>query len=97
MTTHELEPTPTQIQVERIPGFGTAGWSTMPESYWGIAELQSFTRKPSGHCYLDLLESEQGREVAKVRATLFPSVAGKSRTVAAFDFLPALKGGDSYS
>lgn len=60
MTTHELAPTPTQIQVERIPGFGTAGRSTMPESYWGIAELQSFTRKPSGHCYLDLLESEQG-------------------------------------
>lgn len=50
---------------------------TLPESCWVVAELTAFTRRPNGHCYLDLLESERGREIAKTRATLFAAAAGK--------------------
>lgn len=49
----------------------------MPDSCWVVAELSDFKRRPNGHCYMDILESRDGTEVAKARCTMFANVAGK--------------------
>jgi len=49
----------------------------MPDECWIVAELTEFKRRQNGHVYMDLLEAENGREVAKARATMFGNVAGK--------------------
>lgn len=45
--------------------------AALPGSAWVIAELSSIKISPRGHVYLDLIESDQGREVAKARAIMF--------------------------
>jgi exodeoxyribonuclease VII large subunit len=49
----------------------------MPDSVWVVAELSDFKRRSNGHVYMDLLEAENGKEVAKAKATMFATVAGK--------------------
>lgn len=49
----------------------------MPDSVWVVAELSDFKRRSNGHVYMDLIESEDGKEVAKAKATMFATVAGK--------------------
>lgn len=49
----------------------------MPDSVWVVAELSDFKRRSNGHVYMDLLEAENGTEVAKAKATMFATVAGK--------------------
>ena len=49
--------------------------AALPDSCWVVAELASIKNSPKGHVYLDLVDSEAGREVAKVRAMMFSHVA----------------------
>ncbi|MCV4286474.1 exodeoxyribonuclease VII large subunit [Pseudomonas capsici] len=42
---------------------------------WVIAELSEFNIRANGHCYLSLIESVDGKEVAKCNATMFANVA----------------------
>lgn len=49
----------------------------MPDSVWVVAELSDFKRRSNGHVYMDLIESEDGKEVAKAKATMFSTVSGK--------------------
>lgn len=51
--------------------------AAVPDSSWVVAELSDFKRRPNGHCYMDILESSGGAEVAKARCTMFANVAGK--------------------
>ncbi|MBH8612313.1 exodeoxyribonuclease VII large subunit, partial [Pseudomonas mohnii] len=51
--------------------------AAVPDSCWVVAELSDFKRRPNGHCYMDILESREGAEVAKARCTMFANVAGK--------------------
>ena len=51
--------------------------AAVPDSSWVVAELSDFKRRPNGHCYMDILESSGGAEVAKARGTMFANVAGK--------------------
>lgn len=51
--------------------------AAVPDSSWVVAELSDFKRRPNGHCYMDILESREGTEVAKARCTMFANVAGK--------------------
>ncbi|WP_256657396.1 exodeoxyribonuclease VII large subunit [Pseudomonas sp. 2FE] len=51
--------------------------AAVPDSSWVVAELSDFKRRPNGHCYMDILESRDGSEVAKARCTMFANVAGK--------------------
>lgn len=51
--------------------------AAVPDSSWLVAELSDFKRRPNGHCYMDILESREGAEVAKARCTMFSNVAGK--------------------
>lgn len=44
-----------------------------PDRIWVRAEISSLSRKPNGHCYLELSESARGGVVAKVRATIWAS------------------------
>ena len=49
----------------------------MPDSCWVIAELSDFKLRANGHVYMDILESEAGKEVAKAKVTMFANLAGK--------------------
>jgi len=49
----------------------------MPDSTWVIAELSDFKLRSNGHVYMDILESDGGKEVAKASVTMFSTVAGK--------------------
>lgn len=51
--------------------------AAMPDSCWVVAELSDFKRRPNGHCFMDILESRDGSEVAKARCSMFANVAGK--------------------
>ncbi len=41
------------------------------ESSWVVAELADVKHSPKGHAYFDLIETDDGREVAKCRCTMF--------------------------
>jgi len=49
--------------------------AALPSSSWVVAELSSIKDSPKGHVYLDLLDSENGKEIAKARAMMFGPVA----------------------
>ena len=51
--------------------------AAVPDSCWVVAELSDFKRRPNGHCYMDILESREGAEVAKARCTMFAKVGDK--------------------
>lgn len=45
---------------------------SMPDSYWVKAEISEMTVNRSGHCYLDLVETDSGNAItARVRATIW--------------------------
>lgn len=48
------------------------------DAIWIIAEVNSFNRNNfSGHCYLELVQNEAGKILAKTNATLFAGVANR--------------------
>ena len=49
----------------------------LPDSCWVVAELSDFKLRANGHAYLEILEFDEGKEVAKAKATMFSSVAGR--------------------
>ena len=49
--------------------------AALPGSSWVVAELSSIKGSPKGHVYLDVLDSENGQEIAKARALMFAPVA----------------------
>jgi len=49
----------------------------MPDSTWIVAELSDFKRRANGHVYMDIIESQDGKEVAKTRVAMFATVSGK--------------------
>ena len=44
-----------------------------PESVWVKAEIAAVQVRMNGHCYLDLVQSEDGRQLAKVKAVIWKS------------------------
>ncbi len=44
-----------------------------PDRFWVKAEIASLSVKGAGHCYLDLVQSEKGAVVARVRAIIWSS------------------------
>ena len=44
-----------------------------PESIWVKAEIAAVQVRMNGHCYLDLVQSEDGRQLAKVKAVIWKS------------------------
>ena len=44
-----------------------------PESVWVKAEIAAVQARMNGHCYLDLVQSENGRQLAKVKAVIWKS------------------------
>lgn len=44
-----------------------------PDRIWVKAEIASLSVKSSGHCYMDLVQSEKGRVVAQMRAVIWKS------------------------
>ncbi|MEJ2006127.1 MAG: exodeoxyribonuclease VII large subunit, partial [Cyclobacteriaceae bacterium] len=40
-------------------------------SYWVIAEVAELRMNQKGHCYLDLIEKEDERLAARIRATIW--------------------------
>ncbi|MBR6457131.1 MAG: exodeoxyribonuclease VII large subunit [Bacteroidales bacterium] len=44
-----------------------------PESVWVKAEIAAVQTRMNGHCYLDLVQSEGGRQLAKVKAVIWKS------------------------
>ena len=49
--------------------------AALPGNSWIVAELSSFKITPKGHTYLDIIDSEDGKEIAKARATMFAPIA----------------------
>jgi len=49
----------------------------MPDSTWVVAELSDFKRRSNGHVYMDIIESQDGKEVAKTRVAMFATVSGR--------------------
>ena len=47
-----------------------------PDRIWVKAEIASLSRKPNGHCYLELSQSEPGGLVARTRAVIWASRFG---------------------
>lgn len=45
--------------------------SEFPDRIWVKAEISGINRKPNGHCYLELSQSENGALVAKARAVIW--------------------------
>ena len=60
-----------------------------PDKIWVKAEIASVSVKSGGHCYLDLVQSEKGRVVAKANAVIWSSyyhlLNAKFRSVAEKD------------
>ncbi len=46
---------------------------SFPDKIWIKAEISGISRKPNGHCYLELSQSERGSLVAKSRAVIWAS------------------------
>ena len=44
---------------------------TFPDRYWVKGEISSWNPRANGHCYLNLTETEQGRQVADIRAMIW--------------------------
>lgn len=44
-----------------------------PEKLWVKAEIASVQARMNGHCYMDLVQSEEGRQLAKVKAVIWRS------------------------
>ena len=44
-----------------------------PEKVWVKAEIAAVQARMNGHCYLDLVQSEEGRQLAKVKAVIWKS------------------------
>jgi exodeoxyribonuclease VII large subunit len=44
-----------------------------PESVWVKAEIAAVQTRMNGHCYMDLVQSEDGRQLAKVKAVIWKS------------------------
>ncbi|MBO4466172.1 MAG: exodeoxyribonuclease VII large subunit [Bacteroidales bacterium] len=44
-----------------------------PETVWVKAEIAAVQARMNGHCYLDLVQSEDGRQLAKVKAVIWKS------------------------
>ena len=42
-----------------------------PEKYWVKGEISSWSPRANGHCYLNLSETERGRQVADIRAMIW--------------------------
>lgn len=42
-----------------------------PDRYWVKAEISSWSPRANGHCYLNLSESERGKQVADIRAMIW--------------------------
>ena len=42
-----------------------------PERYWVRAEIDSWSPRANGHCYLNLSETEQGRKLGEARAIIW--------------------------
>lgn len=42
-----------------------------PDRYWVRAEVSSWSPRANGHCYLNLSESEHGKQVADIRAMIW--------------------------
>jgi len=40
-------------------------------SYWVVAEIAQFQVNHSGHCYLELVQKDEGKVIAKARATIW--------------------------
>lgn len=76
-----MEPTEIAVQHQTLSAFLTgverAIKQALPESAWLVAELSSFTRTAKGSVFLDLLETADGREVAKAKGIMFSGVARK--------------------
>lgn len=49
----------------------------MPDQCWVAAELSDIKHRPNGNVFLEILESKNGKEVAKARCTMFGNVAAK--------------------
>lgn len=49
--------------------------AALPDTCWVVAELSAINKASAGHVYLEILESENGREVAKVKAVMFKAKA----------------------
>ena len=45
--------------------------NNLEPSYWIIAEIGELRVTQQGHCYLELLQNENNKVVAKVRATIW--------------------------
>jgi len=46
--------------------------NALPESYWVVAEISELTVNRSGHCYLDLVETDSANNItARMRATIW--------------------------
>ena len=58
-----------------LAGVERAIKQALPEPEWLVAELSSFTVTGKGAVFLDLLESADGREVAKAKGVMFANVA----------------------
>lgn len=46
----------------------------VPDSFWVKAEIASLSRNRTGHCYMELVESREGKVVAQMRAIAWSSV-----------------------
>ena len=62
---------------------------------WVIAELSDFRLRANGHCYMSLIESTAGKEIAKCSASMMPGVANLQlkafRIVTQSDPTPGMK------
>lgn len=45
--------------------------NTLPDMYWVIAEIAESKLNQKGHCYLELVEKEDNKTVAQIRATIW--------------------------
>lgn len=49
----------------------TAINDTLPDTYWVIAEIAESKLNQKGHCYLELVEKEENKTIAQVKATIW--------------------------
>jgi exodeoxyribonuclease VII large subunit len=45
--------------------------NTFPDLYWVVAEIAESKCNQKGHCYLDLIEKEDHKTIAQIRATIW--------------------------
>jgi exodeoxyribonuclease VII large subunit len=68
----DLSPAQFALSLSQLNGLiKSAIMDTLPDQYWVVAEIADIKLNQKGHCYLELVEKEDGATIAQVKGTIW--------------------------